>query len=305
MDLIAQGNECALFLGEPFPDNTRTTTFMPQYQECNPPVPQLNGSATDRTESFGLDTNAAGNAEGDGSDSPVRMQRLFVNFVLTLTKHMMHWAASDRVTVDPTLWQSRVLGDDARNDCPIDSTFSAKGVPGECTEWFAARVKGLFDRAASVILDGVDRTPSSWRCLIKHAQLILKYSNAILESALEGDTQVESEDGRAAEEGDARPVDRLEETLVGLLLPAMVTGLLPFAHVPVFARRLLGVVNTTVGLLDEVCYRCPAIRLADANYIAARNGVGGTPMSKRKPQVLGGVAAGAIDGAFALLLRSG
>lgn len=274
VDLIAQGNACSSSSGEP-----------PAYgtQEGSPTSAiQLNGSATNRTESFDLGVN---NAMGDGSDSQSLTQRLLVDFVLTLTKHTMHWAASERITVDPTRWSR--LEDDADSDgCAIRPTRLDKGVPvAETAGWFAERVKGLCNRASSAVLDGEDRTPSSWQCLIKHAQLVFKYSTVVLETALERET-LDGDEGAGAEETETGMVDRLEETPVGLLLPAVVTGLLPFARIPAFARRLLDVVNAVVGLLDEVCFKCPLTRLADERYLAARNGGGEAPKNKRKPQVM-------------------
>lgn len=277
IDLIAQGNACASSSGEPFAYGA---------QEGSPEsVLQLNGSATNRTESFDLDTTNASHAMGDGSDSSSLTQRLLVDLVLTLTKHVMHWAASDRITVDLTMWQSRVVEGAGIDGCATGPARLDKENPvAETAGWFAARVKVLCNRAASVVLDGVDRTPSSWRCLINYAKLVLKYSTAIIEAALERETQDSGGEGDAAET-DTGMVNRLEETLVGLLLPAVVTGLLPFAHVPLFARRLMDVVNATVGLLDEMCFRCSVTRLADENYVAARNGGGEASKHKRKPQV--------------------
>lgn len=271
---------------EAFVGNARTATSLHRYQEDNPlSVPQLNGSSPHHAESFGLGANTSSNSAGDGVDDPVPTQRLIVDLVLTLTKHMMHWAASDRVKVDPVLWQSRVLGSvgiaggETRRICP-DNSGSA-----EAAEWFASRIKGLCDRAASVILDGVDRTPSSWRCLIKHAQQVLKYCNATLEADFEKESEEQSEIETDAETAETTTDGRLLNTLVGLLLPAVVTGLLPFAHVPVFARRLLDVVNIAVGLLDKACCTCPSICLADADYIASRNGFGETLTKKKTQQV--------------------
>lgn len=275
IDLIAQGNACARSSGEPF-----------GAQEDSPAsVVQLNGSATNRTESFGLGPTNTSHAMGDSSDSSSLTQRLLVDLVLTLTKHILHWAASDRIAVDPTTWQSHVVEGAGTEECASGPTRLDKEVPvGEAAGWFAARAKVLCNYAASIVLDGVDRTPSSWRCLINYAKLVLKYSTAIIEAALERETQGCARHGGDAET-DTRMVDRLEETLVGLLLPAVVTGLLPFAHIPLFARRLTEIVNATVGLLDEICSRCSLTRLADENYVAARNGGGEASKNKSKPQV--------------------
>lgn len=274
VDLIAQGNACSSSSGESPAHGA---------EEGSPTsVLQLNGSATNRTESFDLGVTKA---VGDGSGSQSLTQRLLVDFVLTLTKHIMHWAASERVTVDPVRW-SRFVNYVDFDGCQYGPTCLDKGVPvAEAAGWFAERVKGLRNRASSVVLDGMDRTPLSWQCLIKHSQLILKYSTIVLETALERETQ-DDDEGVGAEGIDTGMVDRLEETLVGMLLPAVVTGLLAFAHVPLFARRLLGKVNAVMGLLDELCFKCPLTRLADEHYLAARNGGGDAPENKRKPQVM-------------------
>lgn len=270
VDLIAQGNACSSSSAYGAQEGSPTSVL------------QLNGSATNRMECFDLGVN---NAVGEGSDSQSATQHLLVDFVLTLTKHVMHWAASERITVDPIRW-SRLVDDADSDGCSIRPSRLDKGVPEvETAGWFAERVKGLCNRASSVILDGVDHTPSSWQCLIKHAQLVFKCSTVVLETSLEKETQ-DGDEGRGAEEIDTGVIDRLEETLVGLLLPAVVTGLLPFAHVPVFARRLLGVVNAVVGLLDEMCFKYPLTRLADEHYVAARNGGGEARKNKRKPQVM-------------------
>lgn len=259
---------------------------MPTRQEGSPfSVIQLNGSATNRTESFGLESNYVSKPVEDRFSDASRTQRLYVEVLLTLTKHMMHWAASDRITVDPGLWQRHVMGDLSTDEREAEAALLEKGASIKTSGWFATRTKGLCDRAASVVLDGVNRTPSSWCCLIKHAHLILKHSTVILEAALERGTQSHEESGEGGAGADTRQLDLLEHTLVGLLLPAVVTGLLPFAQIPVFARRLLDVVNATVVLMDEACYQCSGIRRADADYVAARNGDTETVAAKRKPQV--------------------
>ena len=263
VDLIAQGNAFSSPSGDCFAFGA---------QEGSPvSVQQLNGSATNRTESFDLDTN---NAMGDGPDNPSLTQRLLVEFVLKLTKHVMHWAASEHITVDPVQW-SHLVEDAGVDGCATGPTRPGNRVAiGEPAGWFVARIKMLCNRASSVVLDGVDRTPSSWQCLIKYAKLVFKCSTAALEAALERETQeIQDSDQRQGEEEiGTGVVDRLEETLVGLLLPAVATGLLSFAHMPVFARSLLDVVNVTLGLLDETCSRCSVTRLADESYVAARNG---------------------------------
>lgn len=286
VDLIAQGNLCAISSGETFADDERAAAFTPTHQEGSPfSVLQLNGSATNRTESFGLESNSVSKPIEDESNDASRTQRLYVEVTLTLTKHMMHWAASDRITVDPELWQSRIMGNLCIHEREADAFLQEKDASIKTSGWFATRTKGLCDRAAAVVLDGVNRTPSSWCCLIKHAHLILKHSTAILEAALERGTQSHTEGGGGDAAVDTRQLDQLEHTLVGLLLPAVITGLLPFAQIPVFARRLLDIVNATVVFLDEACYKCSGIRRADADYVAARNGDTEAASVNRKPQV--------------------
>lgn len=272
--------------GESFADDERAAAFVPAHQEGSPfSVLQLNGSATNRTESFGLESNSVSKPVDDMSNDASRTQRLYVEVILTLTKHMMHWAASDRIIVDPELWLSRIMGDLSIHEREADELLVEKDASMKTSGWFDARTKGLCDRAASVVLDGVNYTPSSWCCLIKHAHRILKRSVAILEATLERETQSQEGSGEGDAGADTRQLDQLEHTLVGLLLPAVITGLLPFAHIPVFARRLLDVVNATVVLMDEACYKCSGIRRADADYVAARNGDTEAVAANRKPQV--------------------
>lgn len=283
VDTIARGSTCAVYSGESPAEAAQGATFLPRYSEDSPSsILQHNSSATDRSEGFGLEPPGATNATVDGSNNPLCTQHLLVDLVLTLTKHMMHWAAGDHVTVDTNLWQSRVLGVSGFHGC-VRGPDGGRGV--ETTGWLVTRAQELCDRATSVVLDGVERTPSSWYCLIKHAQLVFKYSTAILEVTLEKENPEQEDIGGGAEAGDEKTADRLQDTLVGALLPAIVTGLLPFAHIPAFARRLLKLVTATVGLLDEVCFRCPTTRMADTNFVAARNGHGTGSTNKRKPEV--------------------
>lgn len=276
VDVIAQGNACSSSPGDRFAFGA---------QEGSPvSVQQLNGSATNRAESFDLDTN---NIMGDVSGSSSLTQRLLADFVLKLTKHVMHWAASEHITVDPVRWSHLANDADADGFAASPSNLGNCIATGERGGWLAAKVKMLCNRASSVVLDGIDRTPSSWCCLIKYAKLVFKYSTAALEAALERETQeIQDRDERRGEqETGTGMVDRLEETLVGLLLPAVATGLLSFAHIPVFARSLLDIVNVTLGLLDETCSRCQVTRLADEKYVAARNGGREGQRHRRKPQV--------------------
>ncbi|CAM9202377.1 unnamed protein product [Discosporangium mesarthrocarpum] len=270
-------------------DQVATSKEYPhQVHHASAPVSNL----PDRT----LDQVKCGTAsEPESKDT----RHLFVDLILTLEKHMMHWAASDRVEVDPGLWISSVLGGgNTGSGCsPSRSTF---GTPTT----FAAQVKGLCDQAAAVMLDGVDRTPSSWRCLLEHAQLVFKHSIVILEAGGQdagwGDRE-KSEGGHLV---------AFEGTLVESVLPALVNGLLPFAYLPAFGRRLLPVVTTTVKLLDSICRMCPTVCRADRNYVQSRNRSGELP--KHKPQTLfrrgesgklgsGGTStsgAGIVDGGF-------
>lgn len=244
-------------------------------------VSQLNGSATDQAESFDLENThsaAVPARANDSGNNPLRTRRLFIELVLALMKHILHWAAGNYITVDPTRWQSRVLGyGGGGNGQRVTGSDLDKSRATTTPGWFAVRAKELCDRAAAVILDGVDRTPSSWRCLIKYARQVLKGSIATLETTLAKEPisggGAAGRVGCALEAADEmKRIDRLEHTLVGALLPAVINGLLPFAHLPVFARQLMQVVASTVRLLDAACCRCPALRQADARYVAARNG---------------------------------
>ncbi|CAM9751893.1 unnamed protein product [Scytosiphon promiscuus] len=278
VDLMVQGGICTTFSGE---------TFAYGSQEASPmSVLQLNGSATNRTESFDLDAGTPIDALGDGSDSPSLTQRLLVELVLMFMKHVLHWAGSERVAVDCAAWQSRVLeraGTDT-DECKARPARLDEGSSmTEADGWFAARVKAFCNHATSVVLDGQNFTPPSWHCLINLAKLIMKYSVSVLEAALEKNAH-RSDDRDGGDEMKASLHDGLQETLVGLLLPAVVTGLLPFAHLPVFARSLMDFVDTTVGLLDDACSKCSITRLADEKYIAARNGGSEASRNKRKPQ---------------------
>lgn len=277
IDVIVQGSTCTSSFGEALAYGA---------QEGSPvSVLQLNGSATNRTESFDLDADTASDALADGSDSPALTQRLLVDLVLMFMKHVLHWAGSDRVMVHCAKWQSNVLEHVDTDERETGPARLDKGAPvAEHGGWFFARVKALCDRAASVVLDGETCIPPSWRCLINLAKLILKYSTSLLETTLERQVH-ESEEGKGVEEMKPALDDRLQETLVGLLLPTVVTALLPFAHVPVFARSLAKLVNTTVGLLDDACTRCSRTRQADEKCVAARSGEGESSKSTRKPQV--------------------
>lgn len=293
---IVQSDSCGKSCCKASAEDSLPQVIVPRHQEGGDPnsVMQLNGSATDRTESFELenaDEVSMAKVFDASARNPQCTQRLFVDFVQTLTKHMMHWAASNRVAVDTVLWECRVLGygggrsngDNRPGSMEGQEGGRAMGTPAR----FTVQAKGLCDRAASVLLDGVDRTPSSWRCLINYAQLVLKSSIAILETALAKEKEIVTRGSmcndrcgpKAAEEMER--IDHLEGTLVGVLLPPLVNGLLPFAHLSVFARRFMEVVTSVLRLLDEACCRCPVSRKADASYVAARNG----GVSTREPQV--------------------
>lgn len=287
LEAIARDSVCPTFARELWAGDGCRTTCFDRRQEGSPlPVQQLNGSDMDREESFELGIDPPNDTSA--GNSPLT-SRLFLTVTLTFTKHIMHWAASDRVSMDANLWQTRVVEggkywDQAGTTRSVSTT--QKGTVN-ATGWFVEQAGALCSRAASVILDGMDRTPSSWRCLIAHARLVMKHSTAILEVMLEGGAQVHDDHADKTQQG-AKEVplaDRLENTLVGQLLPAVVTGLLPFAHVPVFARRLLDVVASVVSLLDEACCRCPIIRRADGIYIATRNAEEGTSTKARVPHV--------------------
>lgn len=274
------------YLGESLADDARLATAFDRFPDGSPlSAHQLNDSATDRRESFHLNVEAIVNDGADGPDTR-RTHDLLVDLVLTLMKYMMHWAAIDHVAVNPSLWESRVLRPDFPHRCSAGRRCSDRENAGsESHDWIAGRMKRLCDHAASVILDGVDRAPSSWRCLIKHSQLVLKYATTVLEATLNKHVQSREDEGNGTTVG-IYNVDRLRETIVGKLLPAVVTGLLPFADNPVFARSLLGIVNEALVLLDEVCRRGLVTRSADSTDLVAGNRDGAVQALKRKSQVI-------------------
>lgn len=270
------------YLGESF---DRSPTLFDRFPNGSPlSVHQLNDSATYGRESFHMKVNDRAHSP----DTSRCTQDLLVDLVLTLTKYMMHWAAIDHVAVDPSLWESRVL----RADFPHRSSTTRRCSDRENAEsesshdWITGRMKGLCNHATSVILEGVDRVPSSWRCLIRHSQLVLKYATTVLEATLDKQVQAREEDESIDTTAGIDSVGCLRETIVGKLLPAVVTGLLPFADNPVFARSLLRVVNEALILLEEVCRRCLATRLVDSTDLVAVNHNEAVPASKRTSQVI-------------------
>ena len=263
VDFIAQGTICEAYLGEYFADAARESTSFARSPEGSPfSMQQLNGSCVECTDSFHLNTGGIGNDGVRGPPASPHTQHLVVNLVLTLMKHVMHWAGSERVVVDPSLWESQVLRAGCCRRYSTEWECNREAASESCN-WFAGRVKGFCNRAASVILDGVDREPSSWRCLIKHSQLVLKYSSITLEAIL--DREPQSQSSEDVEADSTADVDTLRDTIVGQLLPSVVTGLLPFTDNPVFARHLVGMVNEAVVLLEETCRLYPVARLADSN----------------------------------------
>ena len=80
------------------------------------------------------------------------------------------------------------------------------------------------------------------------------------------------------------------QSLVGSILPSLVTGLLPvFAHQPVFAKRLMKLVTRFAQLLDALCYKTPELRNHDANYVKYRLGEGGPTAPQGKGADVGGL----------------
>lgn len=290
MTLLVQG------IGKASPWKIYSRDETPEYSPSGTPInrrleaspsymTQLNGSAMNLKESFDIDVEGAGTADVGDQEKQCYTRVLLVELLVSLTKHILHWGGSERIIVDPYLWRTRVLGIDGGVEQHIICRDHGRGKIASMPGWLVAHVKGLCDRPLAVVLDGKNCTPSSWGLLIRYAELVLKSAIVILEATLlEDGDKVDTRGGHDRKLVDVGRIDELQETLVGAVLPAIVNGLLPFTHLPLFARRLLRVVASTLQLLDRVCDRCPEIRQADAEYVAARNG----RRAKEKPHVRGG-----------------
>lgn len=245
-------------------------------QGPSPSVMELNGCAKDRSYSFAIDvdgTSAVSLSSAQNSSDDTRT--LFMDLLLALTKNVLHWAGSDHVTVDPAMWQKRVLevGDKRERR----ALGKGQGHEDECLTttpgWLGKKVRGVYNRAAAVVVDGLTFIPSSWRCLIRFSRLVFKSSMIVLETRLAKSNNESSErSGHYLGPVDESELHELRNSTVGVLLPALVNGLLPLAHWPAFARSLIGTVTSALEILDRTCRRCPALRQADARYVATRNG---------------------------------
>lgn len=254
-----------------------TTSCTPSHdQGPSPSVTELKGCTKDRLYTFAIDvdgTSAVSLSSAQNSLDDTRS--LFMDLLLALTKNVLHWAGSDHVTVDPAMWQKRVLKvDDKRERRALGN---AQGDEDECLAptpgWLGKKVRGVYNRAAAVVVDGLTFIPSSWRCLIRFSRLVFKSSMIILETRLAKSNNESSEhSGHHLGPIDESELHELHNTTLGVLLPALVNGLLPLAHRPAFARSLVGTVTSALEILDRTCRRCSALRQADARYVATRNG---------------------------------
>ncbi|CAM9290375.1 unnamed protein product, partial [Chrysoparadoxa australica] len=90
--------------------------------------------------------------------------------------------------------------------------------------------------------------PPAWECLIDQAQAVLEHSCAALSTGQE-----------------------IEGTIVSLVLPSVVAGLIPFAKHPVFASHLQHLVTKLLRLLDERCAGVEDLVAADAELLLRRS----------------------------------
>jgi alpha-tubulin suppressor-like RCC1 family protein len=186
---------------------------------------------------------------------------LLTDFLLTLQKHLMSWAgrqsSSDGCILD---WD-----DD-------DGELQPGGYAVGATLDASISIAALLDSSV----------PSGWNCLLEYSQMLLLHSIELLTNLVgttgPGSNGNSSYLGHRTGSTNGADVTSLRRSLVGSILPPLVTGLLPFASEPIFAKRLMKLVTRFAQLLDALCFATPELRSVDANYIKYRLGEG-TPLN--------------------------
>ena len=161
---------------------------------------------------------------------------LLTELVLTLQKHLMSWAGSNP------------------NGAPTGRMVASAQVPE------VAISLGGFDQGASPLVEaallakGGVNLADSWSSLLNYAEMVVNMGLGLL-----GDNP----DGASPD---------FASTLVGTVLPSLITVLLPFASHPVVATRLLGPTTRLAQLLDAMVLRTGDVLAVDAAYVAFRLG---------------------------------
>lgn len=268
-------------------------------------------------------------------DKPVvggdQTYHLLTDFLLTLQKHLMSWAANQSDSalgwdlVTSCLGDNRPLDDDddgslhdglhdhhttphgahgphshgahgaqahvamgphshvvAETEHAQHSSVLGGAAPGNASN--AAGGAAVFEASVSTLGLLASSVPSGWSCLLEYAQMLLLHSIELLTkivgaSASGPSHSASSAFGHAHRNGSSGNSQfdllAMQRSLVGLILPSLITGLLPFAYQPVFAKRLMKLITRFAQLLDALCFNTPELRTVDSNYIKHRLGEAG------------------------------
>ncbi|GMI41280.1 hypothetical protein TeGR_g2351, partial [Tetraparma gracilis] len=174
--------------------------------------------------------------------TPPYHQALIVRLILSLFKHGMHWAATES-TSPPA------------SSSPSPPSFLDK--------------KAMLDHCLSSVVS--PPTPSGCSSLLEFTTLSLLHSIDLLTALL----KVPPRQQFVLSISDA---NRLSAGAVGTVLPSVVSGLLPFASRPLFARRLLPLVTKFVQRLDRLVTLCPSLVESSSDFEAMDDSNNGPPL---------------------------
>ncbi|GAB9472899.1 unnamed protein product [Globisporangium polare] len=201
---------------------------------------------------FSRDIGSAATVGAKSTATSTSRSNLF-NVVIVFQKHISTWAASCE------RWVTKV-----------DALIADPGLS------MADKVAVLVDRVFRVDNHDFDDVPLPWRCFLEFTQAILCQCCDVFLQVISRDSvpspgfgHASTRPAPAASYGDEHHTierslfDLVEASIVGQVLPSVVSSLLVFSNNPLFAAALLPHAKNLLHLLDDFNQRNPEIRELD------------------------------------------
>lgn len=203
-----------------------------------------------------------------GRDGKSSTSASLLSLLVALHKHISAWAAS----CDG--WVKRV--DDSLSETSMD---------------VAKKVAVLVDRVFRVDTSSSDDLPLPWRCYLELSQALLTQASEIFFQVVSKEPVPSPSFGSRRSMDSSSPLDGghdsissellglVEASVAGQVLSPVVSSLLVFSNVPVFAAVLLPQVMDLLRLLDDFNQRSPDVQALSSTHVADAASIHNQPRS--------------------------
>jgi hypothetical protein len=198
----------------------------------------------------------AGGSHAQGPQGACHVQQnagLIVQFVLTVQKHLMNWAAEEACA------REQAGAEEGQGQLPPQAQGQSRG-------------RQLLEEA--VQRGGKHASAPGWECLLEYVQSALRQSMEALTQlpGLVEERRMRAPTAAQAPSMSSQDLVLIEQSFIGTVLPSLITGLLPFAYQPYFAFHLTPLIGDFHALLNRVAAALPEIAALDTLFVRQRGG---------------------------------